>query len=354
MARKLSLFISSLLVVLTACASNINQLVSDAPAHYDKELFQNPYLENFEKNFFSYLKMRWFSGVDHADQRKDAHKVAISKTTTDQLQADFSIPQVTWLGHSTFLIQYQNKTILTDPILSNRASPVPFAGPERLTAKPITLQDLPSIDVVVISHDHYDHLDKKTIQQLGNQPLYLVPLKLKHWFIGLGIDPERVIELDWWQTHTVKGMVITATPSQHWSGRGLFDRMETLWAAWHIQFDDFSAWFAGDTGYNAHQFTEVGEKWQGVDLALIPIGGYAPRWFMQPVHIDPSEAIRIHNDVKSRFSIGMHWGTFQMTSEPMMEPKQLLDQALSQEPLQQGQFVTFAIGETRQLQPAAP
>ena len=182
--------------------------------------------------------------------------------------------------------------------------------------------------------------------QLANAPTYLVPLGLKQWFVDVGIDPAKVIELDWWQTFRTDRVTFTATPSQHWSGRGLFDREQTLWAAWHIDIEDFSVWFAGDTGYNDFQFKAVAERWGGVDLALIPIGSYAPRWFMQKHHVNPEEAIRIHQDVNARLSIGMHWGTFQLSAEPMMEPRQRLQQLIAENGLSRGEFVTLAIGES--------
>ena len=140
---------------------------------------------------------------------------------------------------------------------------------------------------MVISHNHYDHLDRKTIRILGNEPRYLVPLKLSQWFTDLDIEAARVIEFDWWDSQRVAGINITATPSQHWSGRGLFDRNETLWASWLIEFGDFNVWFGGDTGYNEVQFKEIGERWNDIDLALIPIGAYAPRWFMMTSHVNP-------------------------------------------------------------------
>ncbi len=345
-----------LLLALSPLLASAERAVSEQQQdHYRNGLFFNPLRPELDKSFFSYLNMRWFSGVEHADQRLDAHKVSIADQAVDSLAADFDLPQLTWLGHSTFLIQYRGKTVLTDPMLSQRASPFSFVGPDRLVAKPIALADLPPIDVVIISHNHYDHLDQDTISQLGNAPLYLVPLGLKRWFIEQGIAPGQVVELDWWQSHQARGIALTATPSQHWSGRGLFDRMETLWAAWHIDIDGFTVWFAGDTGYNAEQFKAVGERWQGVDIGLIPIGGYSPRWFMESVHVDPAQAIQIHRDIGARVSIGMHWGTFQMTSEPMMEPKQLLEQQLAAEQLSADAFITLAIGESRRWpQLAAP
>ncbi len=352
--------IGLLVLLILLCGSCAVSEPNDTPpprlAHHSDGGFTNPYQGAIDKTLFSYLKMRYFGDTPFAENRKDAHRVPIEANANRGLAADPDTPQVSWLGHSTFLIQYRGLRILTDPVLSDRASPFSFMGPKRLVARPIGTTELPAIDYVIISHNHYDHLDTATIQALGNQPKYLVPLKLRQWLIDRGIDGAQITEHDWWDSVQFDQLTITATPSQHWSGRGLFDRMETLWASWHIAIDDFSLWFAGDTGYNPYQFREIGERWQGVDLALIPIGAYAPRWFMKSAHINPEEAVQIHRDVRSRFSIGMHWGTFQLTAEPMLEPVQRLQTTLSRQQLPAEAFVTLAIGETRRLprRPAPP
>ncbi|MDJ0958657.1 MAG: MBL fold metallo-hydrolase, partial [Arenicellales bacterium] len=226
--------------------------------------------------------------------------------------------QVTWIGHATTLIQYQGINILTDPVLSDRASPFSFAGPRRYTQPALHSGDLPTIHYVVISHNHYDSLDQATIEILGNEVTWLVPLKLKTWFINEGIN--NVIELDWWQSKTFEKTRFVATPTQHFSGRGLWDYAQTLWSSWVIQIDDKKIWFGGDTGYNDIQFKRIGHEHGPFDLGLIPIGAYEPRWFMKPMHVNPEEAVLLHKDINARFSIGIHWGTFRLSAEAIDAP----------------------------------
>ena len=335
----------SLLVILNFGCAPVSAPVDGQPVHHTSEGFTNPHLDKEVKSVFSYMKMRWFSDEEFADQTQELGQIPVIETTINLKQTGEK-PRLTWLGHSTFLIQYRGVNILTDPILSSRASPVSFAGPVRLAPKPYDLDSLPKIDIVIISHNHYDHLDSETVSRLGNTPQYLVPLKLASWFMDAGIQAERVHEFDWWDAKSFGPVKYTATPSQHWSGRGLFDRYETLWAAWHLDFGDFTLWCGGDTGYNSHQFKAIGQHWGGVDVALIPIGAYAPRWFMKASHVNPDEAVRIHNDIRSKFSIGMHWATFQLTAESLAEPRQRLKRLVAEEALARGDFITLAIGES--------
>lgn len=322
------------------------------PAHHTENGFKNLYIEPIDKGPFGYLKMKYFGDKPFADHPAEAHQVPIASPDKQAVLQPGSTPQVSWLGHSTFLIQYQGVNVLTDPILSERASPVSFAGPERLVDMPIKYSDLPEIHYVIISHNHYDHLDGETIEMLGNKPFYLVPLGLKEWLVDAGINPDRVEEMDWWDEfkNRPSRLTFTATPCQHWSARGLFDRYKTLWSAWHIQMDDFTIWFGGDTGYNEIQFKEIGERWGGVDLGLIPIGAYAPRWFMKAQHVDPDEAILIHQDIKAKKSIGMHWGTFQLSAEPMMEPVERIEQAVAEGRIKADEFITMSVGETIKME----
>ncbi len=318
-----------------------------SPAHHTEDGFRNLYIDPIDKGPFGFIKMKYFGDEPFADHPSEAYRVPIATPDIPALRNPGSAAQVTWLGHSTFLIQYAGVNVLTDPILSQRASPISFAGPERLVEMPITLDDLPPIDIVVISHNHYDHLDSHTIKSLGDTPIYLVPLGLRAWFIDQGIGAARVQEMDWWDTAQHGTVIATATPSQHWSARGLFDRFETLWAAWHVAIDDFSFWFGGDTGYNPVQFKEVGERWPDIDLGLIPIGAYAPRWFMAQQHVSPEEAIQIHRDIGATQSIGMHWGTFQLSAEPIMEPAERLASGIASSELPGDSFDTMSVGETR-------
>jgi len=341
---------TALALTLNACKitekNNLAPMVEGRPAHHTEDGFRNLYIEPISKGPFTFLKMKYFGDEEFSDQATEAHLVPTVEPDYSALSSPGEQPQVTWLGHSTFLIQYQGVNILTDPILSDRASPVSFAGPKRLVSMPITMANLPAIDYVVISHNHYDHLDQDTIETLGNQALYLVPLKLKPWFVDLGITPSQIMEFDWWDERKFQTLSVTATPSQHWSARGLFDRYSSLWAAWHLRIGDFTLWFGGDTGYNDIQFKEIGERFKGVDIGLIPIGAYAPRWFMAPQHVNPEEAINIHRDIGATKSIGMHWGTFQLTAEPIMEPAERLEGAVQSGLLRAKEFSTLAIGET--------
>lgn len=315
------------------------------PLHHSEDGFRNPYLQDEQKSLISYLLMRLTTSETYADHTEEIAQIRVA-TTSPALDSFKPQPLVTWLGHSTFLIRYQGKTLLTDPILSKRASPLSFAGPKRLAPLPYKPEDLPPIDVVIISHNHYDHLDLETVRALGDDPRYIVPLGLKKWFVDNGIAAAQVDELDWWESRSLDGMALTATPSQHWSGRGAFDRYDSLWAAWRIDIGDFSVWFGGDTGYNPIQFRETADRLGPVDLALIPIGAYAPRWFMKSSHVNPEEAIDIHHDIKSTLSIGMHWSTFQLSAEPLDEPRQKLQALVKEGALQRGRFITVAIGET--------
>jgi N-acyl-phosphatidylethanolamine-hydrolysing phospholipase D len=235
--------------------------------------------------------------------------------------------------------------VLTDPIFSERASPFAFMGPKRSVPPALSLEQLPPIDFVLISHNHYDHLDEYTVKTLGDRPTWVVPLGYKQWFTDLGVA--KVVEFDWWDQREIAAATIIATPSQHWTGRGLSDRYKALWASWAVQIGGFKFWFAGDTGYNVRIFTEIGARSGPFDLALIPIGGYEPRWFMKDMHINPEEAVAIHKDIRSKYSLGIHWGTFPLTAEPIDEPPERLREAAKS--LQDSVFVTYPLGATETI-----
>lgn len=340
-----------LLAGVAACAHTpMEYHLEGKPAHHTNRGFKNVHVEDPQKSFFSFLRMRMFDNIPWADHKKTAHLVPFQELDLERVQNPGSELQVSWLGHSTFLVQYQGINLLTDPIFSDRASPVGFAGPKRYTKHAVDYTRLPEIDYVVISHSHYDHLDKKAIKMLGDTPLYLVPLGLKEWFEDQDIAANRIVELDWWHkapadklAHTVR---FEAQPSQHWSARGLYDRRETLWASWRITLADKTLWFAGDTGYNPVGFKEIGARSGPVDLALIPIGAYDPRSFMQTYHVDPDEAVEIHKDVLAQKSIGMHWGAYPLTAEEPMDPPARLRAAKAREGIADEAFVALSIGET--------
>lgn len=277
------------------------------------------------------------------------------KTDPQQLAAEGNNPSVTWVGHATMLVRLAGKNILFDPIFSDRASPVSFAGPKRIVPLPIDIPDLPRIDVVMISHNHYDHLDATSVKRLAampqGSPRFLVPLGLKAWFNDLGIT--RVDEYDWWQETRQEGLVITFVPVQHWSRRSLTDTNQTLWGGWVVEGEGLRLIHTGDTGYSA-DFRMIGERLGPFDMAFIPIGAYAPRWFMKIMHLDVPEAVQVRADLKAERALGMHWGTFALTDEPADEPPRLLDQSRQQLGLTQAQFDVMKIGEIRRLERVRP
>jgi N-acyl-phosphatidylethanolamine-hydrolysing phospholipase D len=231
------------------------------------------------------------------------------------------LPAAYWIGHSTFLIELEGLAILTDPVWDAYCSPIPFKTLKRRHDPPISLSDLPRIDCVLISHNHYDHLDHKTVLHLNSfhpQIRWIVPLGLSRWFLSRGI--RSVEELDWWKSASFGQAKITAVPAQHCSGRSLFDQNRTFWNGYVFETKTKRFYFTGDTGYNHLDFKRIGENWPHMDLSMIPIGTYVPQKFMQPVHCSPMEAVEIHSDVKSRFSLGMHWKTFCLSDEPMDRP----------------------------------
>ena len=236
---------------------------------------------------------------------------------------------VTWVGHSTLLVQVDGLNLLTDPHWGDRASPVDFAGPRRMIPPGIRFEDLPRIDAVVISHDHYDHLDRETVTRLAadHHPTFFVPLGIKAWLGGIGID--QVVELDWWQSASLRGVTFVCTPAQHSSGRGLLDQNRRLWSSWVVLGRARRFFFAGDTGYY-DGLIEIGRRFGPFDLAALPIGGYSDRRVHHPNHLNPEEAARLLDELPSALMVPMHWGTFDFNREPFREPPdRLLREALA-------------------------
>jgi N-acyl-phosphatidylethanolamine-hydrolysing phospholipase D len=353
---RLIIFIT--LTGLFSCVSNSVEPVSVSKdkAHHTEDGFRNLHIEDSEKGFFDFLKMRFFGDVEWADHAKFADDVPIQDVDLNKLKQPGEGFQITWLGHATFLLQYKGLSILTDPIFTDRASPIPFAGPKRYVRHAMDYADLPEIDIVIISHNHYDHLDTETLEILADKssrqtsPMrFYIPLGLVPLLSDSGVLEQNIHEMDWWDTSENPRYKIHALPSQHWSARSTSDRRETLWASWGIEINQHTIWFAGDTGYNDVQFKQIGEYLGKVDVAFIPIGAYEPRWFMQQYHVNPREAIQIHEDVNSEFSLGMHWGTFPITAEMPLAPViELREQRLKKGVTEQA-FDIMAIGESRVL-----
>lgn len=232
-----------------------------------------------------------------------------------------STVRIYYINHNTFLIQADGLNILTDPVWSKRASPFSWAGPKRMRPPGIKFEDLPPIDLVLISHNHYDHLDISTIKRLNfkYQPAIITPLGVSHYLNNQGV--RNSMDMDWWDIHELTGTVsIHCVPAQHFSGRGLFDRDQTLWAGYIIQLFDQYIYFAGDTGYSDY-FKQIGKRFSPIKAALLPIGAYLPRWFMSPVHTSPEDAVMAHIYLKAEKSIGMHYGTFPLGDDGMKQPE---------------------------------
>ena len=236
--------------------------------------------------------------------------------------------RITMINHATLLVQFPGLTVLTDPVFSERVSPVSFAGPRRVRPPGIALEALPHVDVVVLSHGHYDHLDLDSLAQIvrRDRPPIVAPLGHAALLAGAGLGP--VQELDWWQSsRPLQGLTITLTEAQHWSARGLFDHNRALWGGFGLAAAGLQIYFAGDSGYGPH-FARVRERLGPIDVALLPIGAYAPRWFMQAQHMAPEEAVQAHRDLQAQRSLGIHFGTFQLTDEAIDDPPNALRAAL--------------------------
>lgn len=235
---------------------------------------------------------------------------------------------VIWIGHSTFLIKKNGYTILTDPIFSERASPFKRIGPKRLIPPALLLEDIPRIDIVTVSHNHYDHLDIDSLQQISTyhpDAVFLVPagdLKLLN-----RKKIKNAFEFEWWESFNSNNIKFTFTPVQHWSKRGLFDRNKSLWGGWHIKDKDYSMYHAGDTGYS-RDFIDTKLRLGSPKYAFIPIGAYDPEWFMSSSHVNPEDAVQIMIDLEAEKAFGMHWATFVLTDEDTIDPKLRLNKAL--------------------------
>ena len=347
------------------------------PAHHTPHGFRNNYVGTVEKSLPELLRWQW--------QRRAAGLPKPPRQSTPVVKPELEFlarngsaganmePSASWIGHSSILMQADGLNVLTDPVFSERASPLPFAGPRRAQPAGIALADLPRIDVVVISHNHYDHLDQASVLAIAardSKTVFLVPLGLRNWFERRGI--KNVFELDWWQSHRIDQVEFTFTPTQHWSARSFYDRNRSLWGAWAALGPSLHWYFGGDSGYSA-DFADTRRFFAprqeasaggGFDVALLAIGAYEPRWFMREQHVEPAESVRMHLDLGAKKSLAIHWGTFSLTDESLDRPpvalaEALADAAVARTPslsLPQQDFITLAIGATLKLKarPAPP
>ena len=269
----------------------------------------------------------------------------VEQTPQRPLPLDGSLAVVTFIGHSTFLIQTSAGNVLTDPMYSPRAGPLNLLGPRRVRQPAVRFEDLPPISTVLLSHNHYDHCDLWTLRRLALRfdPIVVTPLGNGRVVRSAGI--RRVEELDWWQTGNVSPLSVTVTPARHFSARGVLDRNRALWGGFMLTTGPVRIFFAGDTAYGTF-FRDVRERLGPVTLALLPIGAYEPRWFMHVVHMNPAEAVQAHLDLEAAESIGMHFGTFQLTTEGIDEPVHALAEACRSRGMSSQQFRTIAFGES--------
>ena len=273
---------------------------------------------------------------------------SIAVTPRQPPALDGAAAVVTFIGHATFLIQTAAGNVLTDPMYSERAGPFNMIGPRRVRQPSVPLASLPPISTVLLSHNHYDHCDLRTLGLLAKRfdPVVVTPLGNLALVRSSGI--RRVEELDWWQSSAEASLPVTLTPAQHFSARTPFDRNLALWSGFVLVAGGRRIFFAGDTAY-ALFFRDVGRRLGPIDLALLPIGSYEPRWFMQAVHMNPAEAVQAHLDLEAAESVGMHFGTFQLTTEGIDEPLRALEAACLDRGAPRSRFRTLDFGESIRL-----
>ncbi len=310
------------------------------PSHFDGIQFRNLVPR---RNGYGAL-LRWLVSRRQGQWRKvvDSRPSPLPPRSSERLR-------ITFVNHSTFLIQLNGINILTDPIWSERASPVSWAGPRRVRAPGIPLEHLPPIDLILLSHDHYDHLDMPTLRLLADKhrPTIYAGLKMRPLLSENGI--ENIVELDWWQEAAARSdMWLTAVPAQHFSGRTPFDRDHRLWCGFVLQTEALSIYFAGDTGAGPH-IEQIAQQFPALDLAILPIGAFRPEWFMGEVHMSPQDAVDAHVTLGARISVASHFGTFPLADDGDDEPVEDLRDILRQTDLHGTEFWALSFGEGREI-----
>jgi L-ascorbate metabolism protein UlaG (beta-lactamase superfamily) len=301
--------------------------------HFDGRKFHN--LGGMQPMGFKQL-FKWMRTREKGEW-KELKNVPFGPPPAGKVEGDSIV--VTFINHSTFLIQTRGLNILTDPIWSEYASPVSFMGPKRMRPPGIRFEDLPTVDIILLTHNHYDHLDIETLKKLSakfNAKIYC-PLGVGLYLAKEGIG--NITEMDWWgETEIEQGLSLICTPAQHFSGRGMFDRDRTLWSGFALKTDKGSIYYSGDTGYGDF-FKEIAQRLSPIRLSFLPIGAFKPEWFMSSIHTSPDDAVRIHQILKSPQSIGMHFGTFPLADDGMNEAGETLKDVLKKEGISENEFI---------------
>lgn len=312
--------------------------------HFDGERFSLPGAAHIGDKALSDV-LRWHS------ERQPAlwpEQMPVA-TVVPEERVDGGRISATMVGHATVLVQTQGLNILTDPIWSERASPFTWTGPKRVTEPGIRFEDLPKIDLVLLSHGHYDHMDVPTLKRLWerDRPLILVPLGHGRMLAGHGIETR---ELDWGEAAEVGALRAIAEPVYHWTSRWFLDRNRALWAGWTLAAPGGNIYFAGDTGYGDGGYFRAARRHGPVRLALLPVGAYEPRWFMAEQHMNPAEAVKAFADLGAVQGLGVHWGTFQLTDEGREAPREELRAALEAADVPELAFPALAPGEVLRME----
>jgi len=347
--RGVSVSLSLFFLIFTAqaCASSKPEWNQGMPKHHTTEGFRNyPLVEDAPSLVFSFYLRRFvssFSSLDvpknHILTEKDA--IALYKELNDK-------NTITWIGQSTLLIKIDGRTIITDPFFSKYASPLPM-GPRRYVDPGLNPKNLPTIDIILVSHNHYDHLDSHFIESLNNKDdvHVFVPLKLKSFFSERGY--KNIHELDWYETGSICNIRFTSLPTVHYSGRGLGDKNKSLWCSWAISSSNKQYYFIGDSAYSPTLFKEIGKKLGEFDLAMVTIGTYGNRKYGVNNHATPEEAVTISREINAKSLLGIHWGTINLSEEDPWEPPKRFEEAAKKSGYSPEDIWIFKIGETRKL-----
>jgi L-ascorbate metabolism protein UlaG (beta-lactamase superfamily) len=317
--------------------------------HSDGKKFYNLGYKNESKKSFSLL-FKWLKEIKDSRAKWPKH-VPVNKYDVPPSIVEGDEIRVSFVGHASFLIQTSGLNIITDPIYSDRASMFKFIGPKRVTECGVKFEDLPKLDIVLVSHNHYDHLDKDTIFRLwkNHDPLFITSLRNDD-LIRSYAPQAKIIALDWYQNHIIDSNInIALEPAHHWSSRWGLDKNRMLWGSFLVNSKKGSIVFIGDTGYDEKIFKEIAKNYPNILLSIIPIGAYEPRYIMQNSHVNPDEAVLIHKDLKSTKSIASHYITFQLTDEAYEKPEIDLEKAKLLYKIPPEDFIALKIGETIQI-----